>query len=64
MDRDHATDPLMLYRVGKLEEAVTSLSDALHEIRDTVRSGKLLVAALFGIVQPVVLAVVVHWLTR
>lgn len=61
---EHTADPLLLYRVGKLEEAVDLLSSALREITDTVKSGKVLVIALFGIVQPVVLAVVINWLTR
>ncbi len=64
MSEEEHVDPLLLYRVGKLEEAVDLLSAALREITDTVRSGKLLVVALFGIVQPVVLALVIHWLTR
>lgn len=64
-------DPLLDYRVGKLEEAVAVLSEALHQLSDgvadityTMRSARLAVIVLFGFIQPCVLAVVIHFLTR
>ena len=64
-------DPLLGYRVDKLEEAVAVLSSSLNHLADgvsdityTLKSAKTIVLLLFGIVQPVVLAVVIHFLTQ
>ena len=66
---DVVHDPLLDYRVRKLEEAVEKLSEVLAtlaasvgEITYTLRSGRMAVIVLFGIVQPVVLAVVINQL--
>lgn len=64
-------DPLLDYRVGKLEEAVAVLSSSLNHLADgvtditnTLKSAKTVVLLLFGIIQPVVLALVIHMLTK
>lgn len=57
-------DPLMEYRVGKLEEAVSVLSTGFADIASTVRGAKWAVLLIFGIVQPVGIAVAIHYLTK
>jgi phage-related minor tail protein len=50
--------------VTKLEEAVTVLSEGFHEIANTVKGAKWAVLLIFGLVQPIAIAVAIHFLTR
>lgn len=59
-----ATDPLHEYRISKLEEAVAVLSDGFAEIASTVKGAKWAVLLIFGIVQPVVIGLAIHYLTE
>lgn len=55
-------DPLHEYRITKLEEAVTSLASSMGDIADTVKSARWAIALIFGVAQPVGVAVLIHYL--
>lgn len=48
-------DPLLEYRVTKLEEVVAVLADGVSDIASTFRGAKWAVLAIFGVVQPLAL---------
>jgi hypothetical protein len=55
-------DPLHEYRIGKLEEAVTSLACSMEAIADTVKSARWAIAIIFGVAQPVGVALLVRYM--
>lgn len=55
---------LIEYRVNKLEEAVSVLSEGFSEIAQTVRGAKWAIVLIFGVMQPVAVGLLVHWLTN
>lgn len=58
------TDALHEYRIAKLEEAVSSLSTSMSEIAQTVKGARWATALIFGVLQPVGIAVLIHYLTK
>ena len=56
-------DALHEYRILKLEEAVSSLSSSMSDIANTVKGAKWAITLIFGIVQPVGIALLIHYLT-
>lgn len=57
-------DALQEYRITKLEEAVSSLASNMADIAQTVKGAKWAVALIFGVIQPVGIALLIHYLTK
>lgn len=57
-------DPLLYYRVDKVEEAVKVLSDGFTTITSTIKGAKWAFLAVFGVAQPVGIGVLIYVLTR
>lgn len=57
-------DSLHEYRITKLEEAYEAMSDALSRLVSEARMAKWIIGAGFAIVQPVGIALLMHYLTN
>jgi hypothetical protein len=59
-----AIDPLIEYRISKLEDAVAVLSDGFAELTATIRGSKWAFTIIFGFVQPLIIGLLLYVLTR
>lgn len=57
-------DPLVEYRVGKLEEGFAVLSEGFASIAATLKGVKWAALGIFGFIQPVGIGILIYSLTR